>query len=206
MQEYAGTKNPSGKVIGLTGGIASGKSTATVFLEKMGCISLDADKIGHEVYLKGMPAYSKILNTFGLGVMNKHEEIDRQKLGQIVFADKKMLDKLCKIVWPEIKTLGIKKISHAKQAHPHAPIVLEAAVLLEANWESMVDEVWVIYIDPKLAIQRLMQRNGLSFSDADARLKAQMTNAERLTKADKSYENKGSTEALETALKHMLYD
>ncbi|MFK7827150.1 MAG: dephospho-CoA kinase [Oligoflexales bacterium] len=205
MVELNITKDQSGKLIGLTGGIASGKSTAAEILKKMGCLVINADQLGHETYQKGNYTYNEIISFFGNKILDKQEEIDRRKLGSLVFADKTKLNKLCDIVWPEIKSLGKKKIVQTRIAQPQANIILEAAVLLEASWDNMVDEVWVIYVEPDLALKRLMSRNQLSLPEAQARLAAQMTNTERLSKANASYENKGSIEMLKSALEQMLF-
>ncbi|NRA45285.1 MAG: dephospho-CoA kinase [Oligoflexales bacterium] len=205
MSLQSESEKQTGKVIGLTGGIAAGKSTAAKILKQLGCIVLDADKLGHEAYLKCSSAYKRILENFGPEILDPEQAIDRKKLGSLVFTDRLKLKLLCDIVWPEIKKLGEQRIKEARKANPLAPIVLEAAVLLEAEWESIVDEVWVVYIEPELAIQRMRHRNQLSADEAKARLQAQMTNSERLKKADKSYENNADTMALEQALKRMLF-
>lgn len=193
-----------GKVIGLTGGIAAGKSAAAKILERMGCMILDADKLGHETYRKGKLPYQKIVNLFGHEVLDQNEEIDRKKLGTLVFADNDKLRMLCEIVWPEIKSLCQKKITQFKSNHPQTHIILEAAVLIEAGWEKVCDEVWVIYVQPELAIRRLVSRNNLSTDAAKARIAAQISNSDRLLKADKSYENNGSLEELHKHLVQML--
>ena len=204
MSEQSSLQKKAGKVIGLTGGIASGKSTAAEILLQLGCTVIDADKIGHETYLKGSDTYQQIIHFFGPEIVDKQGEIDRRKLGSIVFSDKNQLSKLCDIVWPEIKSLSQKRIVEMKAKYPEKTIILEAAVLIEARWEGIVDEVWVIYVDPDLAAKRLMSRNKLSLAEAQARLGSQISNDERLAKANASYENKGSIGMLRSALENML--
>lgn len=193
-------------IVGVTGGIASGKSSAAKLLaakcEAEGEVTLvDADKLGHLAYAKGSPAYHSLIARFGAekilaeadegakGEEGDLREIDRRKLGGIVFSDKAEMDALCQIVWPVIRSSiesTIQETSYKEKQSSGAKkhyLILEAAVMLEAGWEDLVtDMMLVTYVDRDLAKTRLMERNSLSEEEALKRIDAQMTNSERLTR------------------------
>ncbi|XP_046585240.1 bifunctional coenzyme A synthase-like [Haliotis rubra] len=169
--------------IGLTGGTASGKSSICRRLEGLGAGVVDCDKLGHEAYKPGTPAYDKIKQTFGEGIVGSDGEINRKKLGGIVFSDRSKLDELNKIVWPEIMKLAEAEISKFEKSGKEV-VILDAAVLLEAGWDSSVHEVWSTFVPRAEATKRLMERNSLSEEEAVKRLDAQLTNQERLAHAN----------------------
>ena len=180
-------------VIGLTGGIASGKSTVARHLGGRGATVIDADKLGHRAYDPGTPGFDKVVAAFGDGVVSDGQ-IDRRALGGKVFADPKQLKRLTDIVWPEILDLAKADIDAAK-ARGEAIVVLEAAVLLEAGWKDEVDEVWVVAVEPEIAVERASARDGVDAAAVQARIDAQLSNAERMAKADTVIDNSG-TEAM----------
>jgi dephospho-CoA kinase len=182
-------------VIGLTGGIASGKSTIASLLSGRGAVVLDADALGHEVYRPGLPAWRAILDTFGEDLAGPDAAIDRRKLGALVFGDPLAMRRLTGIVWPAMKTEMRRRLAELLDAGVRV-VVLEAAVLLEAGWQDLVDEVWVVRVPAAVAVARLTLRNGLSEEAARARLAAQMTNDERAARADVVIDNSGSIEEL----------
>lgn len=160
-------------IIGLTGGSASGKSSIAKYLSSLGADIIDCDKLGHEAYKAGTDCYAQILEEFGADLKNEQDnEIDRRKLGAKVFNDKKALEKLEAIVWPEILKMAKKQIQESKKE----VIVLDAAVLLAAKWDKEVHEVWGAFIDRPEAIKRIMERDGKSQDQAEARLDNQMSN------------------------------
>ncbi|XP_078501502.1 bifunctional coenzyme A synthase isoform X2 [Lissotriton helveticus] len=170
-------------VIGLTGGSGSGKSAIAKYLANLGAALIDSDKLGHETYSPGGPAYQQVVEEFGPEVVNDDGTINRRILGQIVFADKTQLKRLTDIVWPAIATLAKQKIADA--ATQGATVcVMDAAVLLEAGWTDMVHEVWVTIIPEKEAITRIMERDGVSEESAKHRLANQMTNCQRVEHAN----------------------
>lgn len=171
-------------VIGLTGGIASGKSTAANRLRELGALVLDADRIGHRVYEKDTPGYQAVINEFGHDLVAEDGSIDRRVLGGKVFGDPDRMKQLTDIVWPEIKRLAAEEIAEIREQQPEQIIVLEAAVLIEAEWLELVDEVWVVMVTKKVAKARLMGRNGLSNDQAQARLDSQISDNERKEYAD----------------------
>eukprot|EP01133_Synstelium_polycarpum_P018031 gene18031-21524_t len=144
----------------------------------MGVKCIDADKIGHQVYLKGQPAYSRIVGLFGDDVVAVDGEIDRRKIGPLVFADKSKMRALCDIVWPEMRVIIEREFQESRDRQEKI-VVLEAAVLIESGFYELVDRVWVTRIDRRVAIERLAVRNNLSEADASARIDSQLTNEER---------------------------
>ena len=169
-------------VIGLTGGIGSGKSTVAKVLEGQGATVLSADIIGHEVYSPGRPAWQEIVNEFGRQVVADDGTIDRKKLGAIVFSDPKYLAALNSIVHPRMK--GMMRERLAALAREGVEIaVLEAALLFEAKWDDLANEVWVTAVAPEIAARRASQRSGLPEDQVLERINSQMSNEERTRNA-----------------------
>ena len=192
-------------VICITGGIASGKSTATKFLAEKGAFVIDADRLGHETYASGSPANDKIAARFGSEVRSSSGEIDRKLLGQIVFQDPTKLKELTDIVWPEIRKLAEQRIGKALDEEPARHVVLEAAVLIEAEWEDLGDEVWVVVVDPEIAIARCIARDNLERSAVEQRISAQLSNNERIRYAHRVLNNDSNEEALIEQLEEAFY-
>jgi dephospho-CoA kinase len=187
-------------VICLTGGIGSGKSTAAKYLESLGAHVIDADKLGHETYMPGTSAHSSIVSTFGADVLGEDQEIDRRVLGSKVFGKPAELNKLTDIVWPEIRKLAEAAIKHVQLNDSEAIIIFEAAVLIEANWTDLGDEVWVVTVERKTAIERCQTRDGLSREAIENRLNAQLSNESRIIKADQVIPNDHSLQELKAKL------
>lgn len=187
------------RVIGLTGGIASGKSLVSQQLAERGAVVVDADKLGHESYRKGTETYRALVEAFGEDIVGPDGEIDRKVLGSKVFGNPEARQKLNQIVWPAIKRLGAERIEKLRQEGV-AVVVLEAAVLIEAEWLDLVDEVWIVEVSPDIARKRLIERNGLSVEQAQARIQSQLTNEKRRPYATLVIENNGSLEDLRRAL------
>lgn len=183
-------------VIGLTGGIGTGKSTVAQILESQGAPILNADLVGHEVYLPGRPAYHEIIEAFGQGVVAEDGSIDRKKLGPIVFADPKNLAKLNAITHSRMKGMMREKLNEIeKQGHEIA--VLEAALLLEAKWDDLADEIWVTVVDPEIAAARVAERSGLAREQVMERIRSQMTSEERTRRASVVIETSGDMASTE---------
>ncbi|MBI2766569.1 MAG: dephospho-CoA kinase [Chloroflexi bacterium] len=187
------------RVIGLTGGIASGKSTVTRFFRDRGIPVIDADLLGHRTYEPGSDTFAAVVKTFGDELVAPDGTIDRKVLGGKVFGKPEELKRLTDIVWPGIRKLASLELGELETAGNELA-VLEAAVLFEAGWEDLVDEVWVVVVEPDIAVQRLETRNGLDEAAARARIASQLSNAERTSKADIVIENNGSLEALEARI------
>ena len=184
------------RVIGLTGGIASGKSTAARHLETRGALMIDADKLGHRAYEPDTDAFRKVVQAFGDDIVGEDGQIDRRALGGKVFDNPGELDRLTGIVWPEIRKMALAEIDAARIEGKTKAVVLEAAVLLEAGWQDIVDEVWVVHVEREQAIARAMARDGLDEAAVSKRIDAQMTNAQRIELGDVAFENATTPEAL----------
>jgi dephospho-CoA kinase len=182
-------------VIGLTGGIGSGKSTVAAMLAERGASVIDADKVGHAVYAPGTPGFDQVVAAFGPGVVGADGAIDRRALGAIVFGDPAALKRLNGIVHPLI-ALAIREHLVAAQAEARrTPIVVEAAIMLEAGW-TFFDEIWVVVVEPETAVARVSASRGAKPDDVRRRIAAQMTNAQRRAVATRVIDNDGSPEAL----------
>ena len=179
------------RVIGLTGGIAAGKSTVSEGLREHGAVIIDADKVGHEAYQPGTDTWRALVDHFGREIVGEGDQIDRRKLGGIVFADPDQRIKLQEIVWPRMKDMMRARIEELRAAGAEV-VVIEAAVLIEAQWTDIVDEVWVVQVPERLALSRLMSRNGLSEEDGRARIRAQLSNTERAGHAQVVIDNDGT--------------
>ena len=182
-------------VIGLTGGIASGKSVISAILAERGARILDADKVGHEAYAPGSACYNDVIATFGDDIVAPEGEIDRKRLGAKVFGDPAQRRKLEGIVWPWMRETMRQRLD-ALRSQNVPVVVLEAAVLIDAGWQPLVDRVWLVTVNRDVARERIISRNGLDAAQAEARIDAQLTNEERAQHADQIIENNGSLEEL----------
>ena len=176
-------------IIGLTGGIASGKSTVAQALGDRGAYIIDADKLGHTAYLAGSRAFDQVVAAFGTDIVADDGEIDRRKLGGKVFGNEAALKQLTDIVWPAIRAMAEKEIADAQRAAPERIVVLEAAVLIEADWLDLADQIWVTVVEPAVAIERACARDNLSADAVQTRLDAQLSNDERRSYADHVIDN-----------------
>jgi len=182
-------------VIGLTGGIASGKSVVSQMLADRGALVIDADKVGHEAYAPGSGCYEAVIEAFGRDIVGPDGQIDRKALGGKVFGNPAERKRLEGIVWPWMRTTMEGRLAGLR-AEGIPVVVLEAAVLIEADWIPIVDQVWLVTVSPAIARQRIMSRNGLAAEQADARIAAQLTNAERERHAQVVIDNSASLDDL----------
>ena len=187
-------------IIGLTGGIGAGKSTVTQMLEELGAAVIDADKVGHQIYLPDMPAWREIVDTFGTTVLHADRSINRQALGKIVFADPEALRTLNRIVHPKMFDRMAELIAELRARGGMQAIVVEAAVLIEANWQPLVDYVWVVVASEAVVIERLAQQRHLSPEQVRTRLAAQLPTDERLKHAHIVIRNDGSLAEVRAAV------
>jgi len=186
-------------VIGLTGGIASGKSTATAFFRNHDVPVIDADLLGHRTYEPGTDTFAAVVSAFGNDIVADDGTIDRRVLGGKVFGKPDELKRLTDVVWPGIRRLASEELGEFEMAGNRLA-VLEAAVLFEAGWEDLCDEIWVVVVEPDLAVERLAARNGLDPEAARARIDSQLSNAERVSRAGVVIENNSSLEALSSRI------
>ena len=186
------------RVIGLTGGIASGKSLVSRQLAERGAVVIDADKVAHEAYRQGTETFQAVVDAFGSDVVGADGEVDRKALGAKVFADPEARQRLEAIVWPAMRRMMEERLAELRGQDTDVA-VLEAALLIEADWLPLADEVWLVTASPETARRRLMERNGLTAEAAEARLRAQLTNEKRRPYADVVIENDGSLDELRAA-------
>lgn len=186
-------------VIGLTGGIGSGKSTVSQILAELGAHVLDADKLGHQAYEPNTQTWSDVVATFGEDLVQYNQEIDRRKLGGIVFGDPSAMKKLTDIMWPRMYDM-VKQLIEEQKALETKVMVVEAAILLEAEWTPLVDQVWVTVSSEDSVIRRLQERNGMTEEQARSRMNAQMSSEERIKHADEVIHNDSGLDALKEAV------
>lgn len=170
-------------IIGLTGGIASGKSSVGDKVQTLGAGFVNCDKIAHDLYLPGKKCYQTILEHFGTNIVNADGFIDRKALSNIVFNDKEQLDKLNQLIWPLILEEAKKQI-HEQYLKGYNYIVMEAAVLIQANWQKECHEIWTCIIPPEEAIKRIIERNILPESEAKRRIEIQPSNVDQVKEAN----------------------
>ena len=182
--------------VGLTGGIGSGKSTVAKMLAELGAPIFDADKVGHEIYLPGGPAYAEVVAAFGQAILAPDATIDRKKLGPIVFADPAQLRKLESIVHPRMFERMREMVAEMRAAGERLPIVIEAAILVEAHWQPLFDEIWLVTASREQVIARVEAQRGLNPAQTEARIKAQLSDDERRKHASLVIDNSGTFEDL----------
>ncbi len=186
--------------IGLTGGIGSGKSVVADLLREQGATIIDADQLGHEAYTPNSEAWRQVVAAFGEGILTAEGEIDRRKLGAIVFSDPAQLERLNGIMHPLMADMVQQRKVQLSEASV-AVAVVEAAVLFEAGWETLVDEVWTTVAPDDVVIERLRQRNGLSAQEASKRINSQMSSQDRIRRSDVVIENASDLVALQRQIK-----
>ena len=185
-------------MIGLTGGIACGKSAVSHVLRGLGAGIIDADRIGHEVLYAGQEAYSQVVQAFGQEILNEQGEIDRKRLGAMVFAEKKKLSQLNSITHPHIINNIVKQIEAGDGI-----IVLDAALLFETGLDALCDEIWLVTAKKEEQLRRILLRDGLSRQEAERRVQSQGDYAQKRGKAKHIIDNSGSLGELEREVKRL---
>ncbi len=191
-------------VIGLTGGIGTGKSLVSRMLEERGATIIDADLVGHEAYTPHTETWQVVVDTFG-DVLAEDGQIDRRKLGAIVFSDPSQLEKLNAIMHPRMYKMIEERIQ-GLQSGGAETIVVEAAILIEAKWTPLVDEVWVTTAPEDQVIDRIKGRNNMGEEAARARINSQMSSEERAGHADVLIANSGSMDELRETVDRLWDD
>ena len=182
------------QVIGLTGGIASGKSTVSRILKNAGAVIIDADRIARDVVKKGLPAYREIIDTFDDKVLAPDGEIDRSVLGDIIFNDRQQKQLLNRIVHPYVSAETNLQLKQIEKNNPNTIVILDIPLLIEAQMHKDFSEVIVVYAPEHTQIERLMQRDGISKADALARIRSQMPIEEKKDLATIVIDNSGTRE------------
>ena len=188
--------------IGLTGGIGSGKSAASGILGILGAGLIDADLVGHASYRSGTEGFEKVTKAFGNDLIGDDGEIDRKKLGPIVFSEPDNLYKLNAILHPIIYSMIKTELTNMENSGEQVAVV-EAAILIEANWQDLFDELWVVDADKEEVIRRLIDRNNVTREQALERIESQMDRVERNGYADAVIENNGGLLELENNISRL---
>jgi dephospho-CoA kinase len=181
-------------VAGMTGGIASGKSTVAEMFARNGARIIDADRIARETVRKGTPAYADIVALFGDTILQKDGEIDRSRLAAIVFHDVTQRKALERIVHPRVQEETSRRLERIRREDPQAVVILDVPLLFESGMDRGLDQIIVVYVPAGVQIQRLMARDGYSEADALARIRSQMPIEEKKSLADMVIDNSGSLE------------
>lgn len=183
-------------VIGLTGGIGTGKSTVSDYLRKKGCIILDADDISRKMTEAGMPALSIIKNVFGDEVINSDGSLNRHKLGDIVFNNRDKLQKLQQIITTEVVDNINRNLSQLQSEHCDKIVVIDAPLLFECGMENIADENWLVISEMSVRIKRVKERDNLSEEQIIARINNQMSQEDKEKLSDYVLDNSGSLQQL----------
>lgn len=170
--------------VGLTGGIATGKSYILSVFRELGCEVTDADQVAHEVMEPGRPAFDEIVAHFGEDVIGPDGRLDRARIGAIVFADKAQRERLNSIVHPRVFEAQAEWFAEVERRRPDAIVIVDAALMIETGSYRRFDRLIVAWCEPEIQLQRLMVRNSLTEQQAKARIAAQMPTAEKLKFAD----------------------
>ena len=171
-------------LVGLTGGVATGKSTVAKMFKQCGAIVIDADELAHEVVKPGKPAWREIVGLFGKAVLNQDRSLNRQTLGSIVFRNPKKRRQLEHIIHPRVAREQTRLTRQAARTDPKAVVIYDVPLLFEAGIDTRVDTTIVVTADRETQITRLKKRNGLSRADAIRRIRSQMPLAKKIRLAD----------------------
>lgn len=191
MRRQAAIKCKGPYIIGLTGNIATGKSLVAGILNELGAEIIDADKLAHEVVQPGTEVYRQVVSIFGKCVIRSDGEIDRVKLGQIVFADPEAMRRLEKVIHPAV----IARVQEILATTKATVVVIEAIKLLETGMDSICDAIWVVTSPREVQVQRLMEERGLTQQEAKLRIDAQPSQEEKILRADVVIDNGGTIAA-----------
>ena len=192
-------------VIGLTGGIGTGKTEVSRILADLGAEIINADVLGHQAYEPHTETWRQVVEAFGEDILSETGEVDRRKLGPIVFADERALRRLNAIVHPRIRQMIVERLDDLGARGLEA-VVVEAALFIEAGWTPLADELWVTATLEETVIERLRTRTGLDENAIRARIDSQMPQRERLRHADVIVENDGSLDTLRGRVKRLWYE
>lgn len=191
-------------VVGLTGGVATGKSTVAEMFKRCGAVIIDADQLARRVVQPGKPAWREIVKTFGASVLNTDRSINRHALGAIVFHHRGKLRRLERIIHPRVAREQQRLVSQIAKRHPHAVVIYEVPLLFEAGVDKRVDSIIVVTADRETQIARLKKRNGLTRAEALQRIKSQMPLAKKARLADVVLSGSRSRSLLKKEVGHLF--
>ncbi|WP_319004471.1 dephospho-CoA kinase [Halobacillus litoralis] len=191
-------------VIGLTGSIATGKSTIAQMFKDMEIPVIDADQISKDVVEPGKPAYQDIVDVFGQDILQEDKSIDRKKLGKIIFSDETKRNQLNQIVHPRVREGMVQQRESYKSKHVPA-VVLDIPLLFESSLTDYVEKTLVVFVDEQTQLERLMERDDSKREDAEERINAQIPIKEKAQMADAVINNNGTVEESKKQLRDILY-
>jgi dephospho-CoA kinase len=171
-------------LVGLTGGVATGKSTVAKMFKQCGAVVIDADELAHQVVKPGKPAWREIVKTFGKAVLNPDRTLNRRKLGAVVFGNRTKLRRLEHIIHPRVAREQTSLARHAARNDPQAVVIYDVPLLFEAGVDTRVDKIVVVTADRETQVARLKKRNGLTRAEAIRRIRSQMPLANKIQRAD----------------------
>jgi dephospho-CoA kinase len=187
--------DPRPLLVGLTGGIASGKSIVAEMFQSLGAHIIDADRIGREIMVPGTDAYERVVDAFGKEILKGDRSIDRKKLGNMVFGNPEKITLLNECTHPEIFKEIDRRVEGIRQKNPDALIIVDAALLVEAGAHKRFDKLIVVYADEETQLKRLKERDGFAAEEAQKRISSQMPLKEKVKYADfVIYNDKGLEE------------
>lgn len=192
------------KIIGLTGGIGTGKSTVSAYLKEKGCVILDADKMSRQLTAPGGAALPEIRKTFGDEVFFEDGTLNRKKLGSIVFNDKEKLKSLEKLTTEKVVEQTVDGLVRLRKADYSGIVIIDAPLLFECNMQELAQESWLVTTDLEVRIERIMKRDGLDRQSILDRINNQMSDDEKRAIADYVIDNSGSLENLYRQIEHLI--
>lgn len=190
-------------LVGLTGGIGSGKSTVSAALARRGAVVIDADRIVHELQTPGQQVFDEMVERFGQGIVRPDGTLDRQAVADLVFNDEQALADLGAIVHPRVRDEITRRV--LEQGELDNVVVLDIPLLAESGWEGIVGTI-VVDLDPEVAVARLVEHRGFAEADARARIAQQASREERVAKATWVIDNGGTVEDLEAVVDALWAD
>jgi dephospho-CoA kinase len=191
------------RIIGLTGGIASGKSTVSKILRSLGAVIIDADIVARRIMEPGQDTLEQVVEEFGRSILKDDGTLDRKLLGSIVFNNKERLDKLNSITHPEIRRMIEKQLEKITDSGRESIVVIDAAVLIESGMDNMVDEVWLVYVDFSTQVKRLVERDSITLPEAEARIRSQLPVEEKIKKSHRIIDNTGGLDSTREQVKDL---
>lgn len=190
------------KIIGITGGIASGKSTVVAEIRKQGYQVIDADQVVHELQEKGGKLYQTLVEWLGNDILQENGELDRQKLGQVIFRKKEMMAKSSRVQNEIIRQELANRRNQLAQTEE--VFFMDIPLLIELDYMDWFDEVWLVYVDEKTQLDRLVMRNHYTRSEAQKRITSQMSTEAKKAYADKILDNRGNFQELKEQIGRLL--
>jgi dephospho-CoA kinase len=190
--------------VGLTGGIASGKSTVCDMLREKGCQVIDADRVAHELIRRGQSCYDPVIEKFGFAILDSSGEIDRKKLGSIVFEDQSKLEILNSILHPEVIRTILLNLRELENVNSTPRQIVEASLMIESGFHKSFGRLILVTCTPEQQIERLMNRNGLSLAQASQRILLQMPLGEKIRYADDVVDNSGTLKKTQEQVNQLL--